>query len=780
MAFVTPQPLKDFVKSFGTNNDESKGLFPYEAFDSSNYKEILDKTIPFSHDDFYSDLVNSNISIDEYNEYLNDYKNFSNRWEYLKHYNILDTKIMINPICNLIDNFFHYKIDILNSISLASNASSVKYALCYKDFDINKDYNLPTNVKPFVLSKSYWSQKVDNYMWQDERANRNTKDNVTVNDYDYFKNLFSNSPCYICQAKFTELNKPTLDRIDNKKGHSKDNVKPCCVYCNVTKSNKDENLTRLRIQLRNYALLNNLPMTIDNKIVYDKLRKSITGGLSNVQHRVNIKGKTHINHFKYENNKVISYDTPHVMTHFCGVDFNSLYPSAFSSKPNLNNPYTNHKMLMPGRIDKILTYKNVCLKVINSRNTLFLASIKGHIDKKYINDFINFPPIFRNIEIENKPDFIGSYMYNHLEKHDLPRNNKETKLTQLLSTHGQFMSFTSYYLWFLIDYCHFIIDDVECVITFTAHDKFSTFVETFMNERINAMGYTPGSTTMGDKNKGKELFCKISLNGSYGYDGMNTSKYSKVKICNKRSAQLNQLYDNFISTRELNSDLFAINMDPKTYKCDTCLQEAVFTLDNAKFWYLNFVYNFMYKCLDMDKIHFIEGDTDSAYWAISGNPDYDYHQQFKYVIKDHEFYNKHVYEWFPNPNKGIIDEKKILGLAIEKEGENMIALSPKCYTTFNGEQTITTKIKGCSKKRNKFTKNDYIKCIESNEIIPGSNANFQVKQNQICKLFMNKNALTGVHNKAIVLPNQSCAPFVYGLNARLFESRHCVPNDYSS
>ena len=162
-----------------------------------------------------------------------------------------------------------------------------------------------------------------------------TYNDLFYNDYDYFKNLFSNSPCYICQAKFTELNKPTLDRIDNKKGHSKDNVKPCCVYCNVTKSNKDENLTRLRIQLRNYALLNNLPMTIDNKIVYDKLRKSITGGLSNVQHRVNIKGKTHINHFKYENNKVISYDTPHVMTHFCGVDFNSLYNGDIVSKRQL-------------------------------------------------------------------------------------------------------------------------------------------------------------------------------------------------------------------------------------------------------------------------------------------------------------------------------------------------------------------------------------------------------------------------------------------------------------
>ena len=232
----------------------------------------------------------------------------------------------------------------------------------------------------------------------DERANRNTKDNISIDDYDYFKKLFSENPCYICQAKFTELNKPTLDRIDNKKGHSKDNVKPCCSYCNITKSDKDENLTRLRIQLRNYALLNNLPMTIDNEYAYNKLRKGITGGLSNVQHRVNIAGKTHINHFKYENNKVfsegkvISYDTPHIMTHFCGVDFNSLYPSAFSSKNNLNNPYTNHKMLMPGRIDKILTDKNDCLKIINSRDTLFLATIKGHINEKYINDFINFSP----------------------------------------------------------------------------------------------------------------------------------------------------------------------------------------------------------------------------------------------------------------------------------------------------------------------------------------------------------------------------------------------------
>jgi hypothetical protein len=34
---------------------------------------------------------------------------------------------------------------------------------------------------------------------------------------------------------------------------------------------------------------------------------------------------------------------------------------------------------------------------------------------------------------------LGDYMYDFLEKHNLPRNKKEEKLTQLLSTHGEFM-----------------------------------------------------------------------------------------------------------------------------------------------------------------------------------------------------------------------------------------------------------------------------------------------------------------------------------------------------
>ncbi|KAA6385198.1 MAG: hypothetical protein EZS28_019276 [Streblomastix strix] len=78
---------------------------------------------------------------------------------------------------------------------------------------------------------------------------------------------------------------------------------------------------------------------------------------------------------------------------------------------------------------------------------------------------------------------------------------------------------------------------------------------------------------------------------------------------------------------------------------------------------------------DVDKIHFIEGDTDSAHWAVSGKTSESYKLLFKYIDGD------------------LLDEKKILGLAIEREGSEMIALAPKNqYIKVDDKQKI--KLKG--------------------------------------------------------------------------------------
>ena len=65
MHYVTPQQLKDFIKNFGSEGCSEKGIFPYEAFDTNNYREVLDKSEPFTHDDFYSYLNQKNISDEE-------------------------------------------------------------------------------------------------------------------------------------------------------------------------------------------------------------------------------------------------------------------------------------------------------------------------------------------------------------------------------------------------------------------------------------------------------------------------------------------------------------------------------------------------------------------------------------------------------------------------------------------------------------------------------------------------------------------------------------------
>ena len=113
--------------------------------------------------------------------------------------------------------------------------------------------------------------------------------------------------------------------------------------------------------------------------------------------------------------------------------------------------------------------------------------------------------------------------------------------------------------------------------------------------------------------------------------------------------------------------------------------------------------------MDMTKIHFIEGNTDSMYYAVAGNSQYPASQLFNYVIKDRDFWDKHVYKFFPNPElDSIADEKKILGCAIEKIGDNMIALAPKCYTIWNNNgQTKAVKLKGVSLKKNNIVHDDY-------------------------------------------------------------------------
>jgi hypothetical protein len=61
MNFTVHQPLKDFVKSFGSKGCDLKSMFAYEAINADNYTFVLVEKRPFAKDDFKSYLKNSSV-----------------------------------------------------------------------------------------------------------------------------------------------------------------------------------------------------------------------------------------------------------------------------------------------------------------------------------------------------------------------------------------------------------------------------------------------------------------------------------------------------------------------------------------------------------------------------------------------------------------------------------------------------------------------------------------------------------------------------------------------
>jgi hypothetical protein len=232
--------------------------------------------------------------------------------------------------------------------------------------------------------------------------------------------------------------------------------------------------------------------------------------------------------------------------------------------------YRGNKMLMPGNSKEYTVDKEKIRNVINEKKELFVVTLKGGIPEEKWDEFINYTPIIRSIEIGNNKS-----------------KKKQKKLTQLMTRMGLFMSFSSYYLWYLIDRFGFVIEDVREITIFYENENglFTEFTIQLMEERMKAID---------QKNDGYGTFCKNILNAAYGKDGMNKSKCSKLVVMDKDETFMAQCFPNFKGARQLNEDKYIVEKNYRYYTVDTALQEAVFTLDNPKFWYIKFVYDFMY------------------------------------------------------------------------------------------------------------------------------------------------------------------------------------------
>jgi hypothetical protein len=144
-------------------------------------------------------------------------------------------------------------------------------------------------------------------------------------------------------------------------------------------------------------------------------------------HRENVAGITHINHFKFQENKVYSKDEPDfIMTNVIGVDANSLYPSVGASIKSKWNNYTDNTMYMLGRfLRREINYEDM-ERIVKAKSDkeVFFVSVKCHFPLQKYNKLINFPQIIRPYYLEND--------YDHFLDTDnlaIIRKDKQRKLT---------------------------------------------------------------------------------------------------------------------------------------------------------------------------------------------------------------------------------------------------------------------------------------------------------------------------------------------------------------
>ncbi|KAA6370227.1 MAG: hypothetical protein EZS28_034246 [Streblomastix strix] len=226
-------------------------------------------------------------------------------------------------------------------------------------------------------------------------------------------------------------------------------------------------------------------------------------------------------------------------------------------------------------------------------------------------------------------------------------------------------------------------------------------------------------------------------------------------MLDKADTFIAQHHPNHIGTRRISANTFAVQIKSKTATCFTSIQSGIFTLDHKRF-------------------HFVLAVTDSIYIVIAEDRDKDCHQQFESIVTDKQFYDQHVYQYLPDPNKDIYDYKKILGFSIENEGYELTSLGPKCYSMivnkWNKEKLqyeFKPKIssKGISKTQ-QICHSDQINVINKDIVKKGINGTLKMYDNVMSSVQVEKYALTGFNNKSIVLRNQCCCPYFKGLTAK--------------
>ena len=239
-------------------------------------------------------------------------------------------------------------------------------------------------------------------------------------------------------------------------------------------------------------------------------------------------------------------------------------------------------------------------------------------------------PIFKNIEINEKD--IGDYTRNQLKI----RDQKYKKGKKLIGSYkGEKIVLMSPQIkWYLQQEHPLKITKVHMGVAYDNHESFTSFVNDVSNARRDAE-IDPTLEIIGET-------MKLFGNSAYGKVITNILSHGKVSYATRNTVYNYINHPSFKDLEELNNDTFEITTSLKTVKANLPLQIGAAVYCYAKLRMLQFYYEFIDKYVDRSDYQLIEQDTDSNYFALTGELDD--------IIKPElrEEYEKDKYNFLPS------------------------------------------------------------------------------------------------------------------------------------
>ena len=752
----------EYLKAFEV--EEQKFVWIHEKFTSL---DVLNRTSFPAHEEFYSSLKNSNISLEQYNLAYEVWKKEKMKTlkDMLIYYNNADCKPFVLAVEKQIQFFRSRGLDIKTSISIPGLA--IQYLFSQKDKNScimmygenNQDlyYLVKQNIRGGLSMVFSRYQEKGITKIKPEYFHKEAKTTASVFGYDV-------SALYL-----SLLMKPQPTGVFVRRKREKQ-FKAERFCCNSSKAiewieweSHVQGVHFTHAMNGNEMKLGGLSLPVDG---YAKLADGTE--------------------------KVLQFLGCYYHSHCCKANPSGRYKNSVKDEKNNNDTFVklaylkwlgyDVQYIWECEFDRQKT-KNCKLRLfcselnvnVDNRNTLtedqiidevrngsFFGMVQCDI---YTPDhlkpaFEEFQPIPKHAYLSRQD--IGAHMQSFAEKNNLLKRPTKTLLCSYFAE--KILLATPLLQWYLKK--GLVVSKVYQTVQFKPISCFTNFGEEVVTARRE-----------GDVDKSKRIVsdsCKLIGNSAYGKCLVNKEKHTNItyhsindplvstKINTKQFSHIDEITDNIVEIQSAKNKI----------KLDIPISVGFFILEHAKLKLLSFYYDFLLQFIADEDFCLVECDTDSLYFALSTpnlflaiKPekmpifmrDYD-----KWFAKEYcefhkqDFFSTHLKNkpWMCQPCCQTVkqhDSRTAGKFHLEFKGSGMVALCSKCYYCIGDKDKSSSK--GISKKHNTLTSEEYKNVLFSQGISSGVNKGLRMKNNVMYTYTQNRKGLNYMYGKRIVLPD---------------------------